>query len=111
MSLLPIGYFVCALECNCIVIALYRKEEGRNEGNVLFSDALNTFYLWLYGVRHKVKDQSDSERGNPLPPHGLLFPISSKLFYIHHLTGRITHTMAFVTLVVEHWLECKEKSY
>ena len=25
-----------------------------------------------------VKDHSDSERGNPLPPHGLLFPISSK---------------------------------
>ena len=22
-----------------------------------------------------VKDHSDSERGNPLPPHGLLFPI------------------------------------
>ena len=22
------------------------------EGNVLFNDALNTFYLWLYGVRH-----------------------------------------------------------
>ena len=25
-----------------------------------------------------IKDQSDSERGNPLPPHGLLFLISSK---------------------------------
>ena len=25
-----------------------------------------------------VKDHSDSEGGNPLPPHGLLFPISSK---------------------------------
>ena len=25
-----------------------------------------------------VKDHSDSERGNPLPSHGLLFPISSK---------------------------------
>ena len=25
-----------------------------------------------------VKDHSDSDRGNPLPPHGLLFPISSK---------------------------------
>ena len=24
----------------------------RKEGNVLFNDALNTFYLWLYGVRH-----------------------------------------------------------
>ena len=25
-----------------------------------------------------VKDNSDSERGNLLPPHGLLFPINSK---------------------------------
>ena len=35
--------------------------------NVLFNDALNTFYLRLYGVRHVVKDHSDSERVNPLP--------------------------------------------
>ena len=28
----------------------------RKEGNVLFNDALNTFYLRLYGVRHMVKD-------------------------------------------------------
>ena len=26
----------------------------RKEGNVLFNDALNTFHLWLYGVRHMV---------------------------------------------------------
>ena len=25
--------------------------DKRKEGNVLFNDALNTFYLWLYGVR------------------------------------------------------------
>ena len=56
--------------------------EGRKEGNVLFNDALNTFYLRLYGVGHMVKDHSDSERGNPLPPHGLLFPISSKGSFI-----------------------------
>ena len=24
--------------------------------------ALNTFYLWLYGVNHVVKDYSDSQR-------------------------------------------------
>ena len=36
------------------------------EGNVLFNDALNTFYLQLYTVGHMVKDQSHSERGNPL---------------------------------------------
>ena len=56
--------------------------EGRNEGSVLFNDALNTFYLRLYGVGHMVEDHSDSERGNPLPPHGLLFPINSKGSFI-----------------------------
>ena len=30
---------------------------GRKEGNVLFNDALNTFYLRLYGVRHMVKEE------------------------------------------------------
>ena len=55
---------------------------GREEGNVFFNYALNTFYLRLYGVRHMVKDYSDSERGNPLPSHGLLFPISSKGSFI-----------------------------
>ena len=49
---------------------------------VLFNDALNTFYLRLYGVGHMAKDQSDSERGNSLPPHRLLFPINSKGYFI-----------------------------
>ena len=52
------------------------------QGNVLFNDTLNTFYLRLCGVRHMVKDHSDSEKGNPLPPHRLLFPISSKGSFI-----------------------------
>ena len=55
--------------------------KGR-ERNVLFNDVLNTFYLRLYGVRHMVKDHSDRERGNPLPPHGLLLPINSKGYFI-----------------------------
>ena len=56
------------------------------EGNVLFNDALKTFYLRLYGLEHVVKDHSDSERGNPLPPLGLLFPINSK-GYLYAQTG------------------------
>ena len=32
----------------------------------IFNDALNTFYLQLYCVRHMVKDHSDSMRGNLL---------------------------------------------
>ena len=56
----------------------------------LFNDALNKFYLRLYGVSHMVKDHSDSENG---------------FFYMHHPTYRIAHTTTFVTPVVEHWLE------
>ena len=54
----------------------------RKEGNVLFNDALNTFDLRLYGVRHMVKDHSDSVKENPLPPHRLLFQINSKGSFI-----------------------------
>ena len=62
---------------------------GRKEGNDLFNDALNTFYLRLYGVRHMVNDHSDSEKGNPLQPHRLLFTIKSKGSFIcpFHQTG------------------------
>ena len=59
--------------------ALLMRERERN---VLFHDALNTFYLRLYGVRHMVKDHSDSEKGNPLPQHRLLLSINSKGSFI-----------------------------
>ena len=54
---------------------MYELCYKRKEGNVLFNDALNTFYSRLYGVTHTVKD---------------------------HPTDRIAHTTAFVTPVVEH---------
>ena len=56
-----------------IILYLLYYTSLRKEGSVLFNDTLNTFYLRLYGVRHMIKDHSDSER-----PHELLFPISSK---------------------------------
>ena len=42
------------------------------------------FILRLYGVGHMVEDHLDSERGNPLPPHGLLFYMQQGFFYMHH---------------------------
>ena len=79
LIVIPIITFVCVN-----VHAMYSSKcsKTRKEGNVLFNDALNTFYLRLYGVRYMVKDHSDSERGNQLPPHRLLFPISSKGSFI-----------------------------
>ena len=69
-----------------------KGKKRRREGNILFNDALNTFYLRLYGVSNMVKDHSDSERGNPLPPHRLLFPISSKGSFIYASSHRQDNT-------------------
>ena len=79
----------------------------KKERNVLFKDILNTIYLWLYGVRHMIKNHSDSERGNPLLPHGLPFQISSKCSFICTIRDKIAHIMAFITQVMDHRLEQK----
>ena len=46
------------------------------EGNVLFNNVLNTFYLWLF-------DPSEMEKKKSLlsPFHGLFFSISSRFFF------------------------------
>ena len=59
----------------------------KKEANVLFNDALDTFYLWLYGIGHTEKHNSDKTRANPLLPlHGLHFAISSKVSFICTIT-------------------------
>ena len=90
---------VCVKHCPALMIM--------KEGNVLFTAALNTFYLWSCGIRHRVKDYFDGKRRNPLPPlHGLLVLISKGSF-ICKINDRIIHTTSFVKPVVEHWLEWK----
>ena len=67
----------CLVCTNALLLIVIERER-----NVLFNDTLNTFYLRLYGVRHMVKDHSDSEKGNLLPPHRLLLSINSKGSFI-----------------------------
>ena len=53
------------------------------ERNVLFNDALNTFYLRLYGVRHMVKDHSDSQKGNRCRHNGYSYRLTARvLLYV-----------------------------
>ena len=66
------------------------------------------FYLRLYGVRHMVKDHSDSEKRNQLPPRRLLFPINSKGSFI----CIIPHTGLYIPrpLLHQSWSTgCNEK--
>ena len=60
---------------------IYGYMEGRKEMFYLTTHSTH-FILWLYGVRHMVKYHSDSEKGHPLTPHGLFFPISNKGSFI-----------------------------
>ena len=95
-------------QCYNVHWAIFRSSQSLPVA--VLHDALSTFYLRLYGVRLMVKDDSNSEKGNPLPPHVLIFPIIIKgsfILYMHHdhPTHRMTHTTVFVALVVEHWLE------
>ena len=54
----------CVVMCRVRNLYIYMdgRKERKKKGNVLFNDALNTFYLQLYGVGHEVKDHSDSEK-------------------------------------------------
>ena len=42
-------------------VSIQENLSWRKEGNVLFNDTLNTFYSWLYGVRHMAKNHSVRE--------------------------------------------------
>ena len=64
----------------------------QKEGNVLFHDALNTFYLRLYGFGHMAYDHSDKTHSC----HYMGYT------FIDNLTD-------FATQVVESWLEWEQK--
>ena len=57
------------------------KQSGTINKFIITVRRKEMFYLtthsahFIYG---HIKDHSGSDRGNPLPPHGLFFPISSK---------------------------------
>ena len=90
------------IDCDDVQCLSVGNREGRK---MFYLTMLSTHFIYRYSVRYMVKDHSASERGNPLPPHTLLFPISSKGSFICIIRQRIAHTTAFVTPVVEHWVE------
>ena len=53
--------------------------DGRKEGNVLFNDALNTFYLRLYGVGHMVKDHQIAREETRCRHMGYSFRLAARV--------------------------------
>ena len=56
-----------------------------------------------------VKDHSDSERRNPLPPHGLLFPIKSKGSFI--CTIIIKNIFTIIITIIKRTQTSLQQSY
>ena len=67
------------------------RNKGRKEMFYLTTHSTHFICCLLYGVGHMVKDHSDSEKENPLRPHGLLFSISSNrhMGYSFRLAARV----------------------
>ena len=95
--------FVCFCCFAVFIFLLISCLIGRKEGNVLFNNTLNTFYLQLYGVGHMVKDHSESKRKKltDATTNGYYFRLAASVL----LYDRIAHTTAFIKPVTEHWPE------
>ena len=81
--------------CSCSSVCTWRKEV-----NVLFNDALNTFYLRLYGFTHMVKDHSDSEREETRCRHmGYSFRLAAKvlLYASSHRQDNTYHGLCYTS--------------
>ena len=78
------------------ILDLFQRERERN---VLFNDALNTFYLRLYGVRHMVKDHSDSEKGNRCRIIGYSFRLTARvlLYAPSHRQDNTYHGLCYTS--------------
>ena len=78
---------------------------GNKEKNVLFNDTLNTFYLWLYTIRHRVKNYSDSHKGNSLLP-GYCFCLAARvlLYTPSHREDSTYHCFCFTSRGTLPWM-------
>ena len=66
----------------------------------------STHFIYGYMVLDIWKRTTQIVREkNLLPPHGLLFLISSKSSFICTIPDRTAHATAFITPFMEHWLE------
>ena len=52
------------------------------ERELFYLTTHSTHFIYGYMASDIVKDHSDSEKGNPLPPHRLLLSINSKGYFI-----------------------------
>ena len=98
------GYFIQILSVMTAPIdtrnlAISRWSPTTKEGNVLFNDALNTFYLRLYGVGHMVKDHSDTREETCCHHMGYSFRLAARvlLYASSHTQDNTYHGLCYTS--------------
>ena len=95
---------MCVSNNCCVYVSILSWKEGRNEMFYLTTHSTHFIYgymasdIWLRTipiVRKEIRCRHI----------GYSFRLTARVFYMHHHTERIAHITAFVTPVVEHWLE------
>ena len=74
-------------------------KENKERRNVLFNDALNTFYLRFYGVGHMLKDHSDSETETRCRHMGYSFRLATRviLYASSHRQDSTYHGLCYTS--------------
>ena len=91
-------YYSCVCSLS-VSIHIHTLPFIRKEGNVLFNDALNTFYLRLYGVRHMVKDHWDSREETCCRHIGYSFRLAARvlLYASSHRQDNTYHGLCYTS--------------
>ena len=84
IALILIHVTVCVCVCLglCVFWGFFPHQTISHCFFVFYLTTHSTHFIYGYMASDMVKNHSDSERENLLPPHGLLFPINSKGSFI-----------------------------
>ena len=88
----------------CMYVYMYAcRKEGRK--CFIWRRTKHILFTVIWRQTYGVRPLRERERKPATATYATLSDEKQGLFYIHHPTERIIHTTAFVTQVVEHWLE------
>ena len=86
-----------------VAMRFAKQMSGRKEMFCLTTHSTHLYYGYMASNIWERTSQLAKEETR-CRHMGCSFRLAARVIYMHHPTDRITHTTAFVTPVVEHWL-------
>ena len=105
LFLIYLPIYLCISPSTHTYIHTYREEAGKREkeeGHVLFNDALNTFYLRLYGVKLRVKTTKIAREETHCHHMGYSFRLAARvlLYAPSHREDNTYHGLCYTRCIM-----------